>query len=288
MSECPASQPEKGEKLDELPSQNEKTTTVTSKLEDPKIRKIIQEAIIIAGGAAAILLQVAEPGVAKGVHTHSNFASRPMDRLRTTMTYVYCMTCGSETERQAVVKMVHQAHASVKSSDYSADDPELQLWVAATLYSVGVEIYERTFGALSPEESEQIYSEYSILATSLRVPASHWPENRQAFGKYWEQKIQTVQITDEAKQVAQDLLRNKKLPLHIRAALPLVRLVTAEMLPTRIRDEYGLKSSRFRTGTYRFIMGTTKVTYPHLPRWVRTYPMKYYLKDMRRRLSDMA
>lgn len=288
MSESPVSQPEKGEKSDESPSQNEEKTVVDSKLGDQKIQKIIQEAIIIAGGAAAILLQVAEPGVAKGVHTHSNFAYRPMDRLRTTMTYVYCMTCGSETERQAVVKMVHQAHSSVKSSDYSADDPELQLWVAATLYSVGVEIYERIFGALSPEESEQIYSEYSILATSLRVPASLWPENRQAFGKYWEQKIETVQITHEAKQVAQDLLRNKKLPLHIRAALPFVRLVTSEMLPKRIRDEYGLKSSRLRTGTYRFIIGTTKVTYPHLPRWVRTYPMKYYLKDMRRRLNDMA
>lgn len=55
---------------------------------DPKLLKtIVKEGIIVAGGAAAILLQVASPGVAAGVNEHSNFAYRVQDRLRTTMTY---------------------------------------------------------------------------------------------------------------------------------------------------------------------------------------------------------
>lgn len=55
---------------------------------DPKLLKeIVKESIILAGGAAAILLQVAAPGVGAGVNEHSNFAYRVQDRLRTTMTF---------------------------------------------------------------------------------------------------------------------------------------------------------------------------------------------------------
>ncbi|KAJ5636863.1 uncharacterized protein N7484_010176 [Penicillium longicatenatum] len=262
---------------------------VLNALDEPhRIQQIIQEGLLLAGGAAAILLQVAEPGVGKGVHKHSDFASRPLDRLRTTMTYIYCMTYGTRDEKKAIIEMVHRVHAPVSGPDYSANDPELQLWVAATLYAVGTDLYQRVFGNMDQETSDAIYHEYSILATSLRVPPGMWPPSRLAFWQYWDAKIATVEITDDAKHVVEDLLRNKKLPIPMRAVLPLVRLTTTEMLPPRIREAYGLKSTKIRRGSYRFLMGFTRVTYPHLPRVIRTYPMRYYLKDMRRRLSQMA
>ncbi|KAJ5278580.1 hypothetical protein N7478_003952 [Penicillium angulare] len=263
------------------------TSNDPQKIHSPrKMEKIVQEGIILAGGAVAILLQVAEPGVAKGVDEHSNFAYRPMDRLRTTMTYVYCMVYGTEKEKMIVIDMVHRAHNSVSGPDYSADDPKLQLWVAATLYAVAIDIYERTFGPINEDQSEQIYREYSVLAESLRVPPDLWPTSRQEFWKYWDHQIATMEITQHAKNVAQDLLRNRKVPLFIRALLPMIRLTSTEMLPIRLRDAYELRSSKTRNRTHRFLMAITRTTYPHLPERLRTYPMRYYLKDMRRRLRD--
>lgn len=298
MSEKPEIPPTNGDTAPEgAPSTalNEKSDgglidpSFLSALDEPhSIQKIVQEGLLLAGGAAAILLQVADSGVGKGVHKHSDFASRPLDRLRTTMTYIYCMTYGTRDENKAIIEMVHRAHAPVSGPDYSANDPKLQLWVAATLYAVGTDLYQRVFGDMDQETSDAIYQEYSILATSLRVPAGMWPPSRVAFWQYWDDKIATVEITDDAKHVAQDLLRNKKAPIPVRAVLPLVRLTTTEMLPLRIREAYGLKSTKIRRGSYQFLMGLTKVTYPHLPRVVRTLPMRYYLKDMRRRLGDMA
>lgn len=262
---------------------------VLDELEKPvQIQKVVQEAILLAGGAAAILLQVAEPGVGKGVDEHSNFSYRPMDRLRTTMTYVYCMAFGSRSEKEAVIEMVHRAHAVVKGPDYSADDPQLQLWVAATLYAVGIELYQQMFGKMTEEEAEGIYREYSVLAVSLRVRPEMWPVSRRAFWEYWDHQVETMEITENARRIAHDLLWNKALPLHIRLLLPVVRLTTAEMLPTRIREAYGLKSTKLRRGAYRVTLGLTKATYPCLPKTIRTYPMRYYLKDMRRRLRDVA
>ena len=97
------------------------------------MRDVSAEGALLAGGGAAILLQVADPSVAAGVAKHSDFASRPLLRLRTTLTYVYAVVFGTESEALAVRAMVDRAHGPVAG----AFDPELQLWVAATLYKLG-------------------------------------------------------------------------------------------------------------------------------------------------------
>ncbi|OQE12752.1 hypothetical protein PENFLA_c063G03869 [Penicillium flavigenum] len=255
-------------------------------LENPQnIRLIVQEAILLAGGAAAILLQIAEPGVGKGVDEHSNFAYRTLDRLRTTMTYIYCMAYGSREEKKSVIEMVERAHAPVNGPGYDANDPKLQLWVASTLYAVGTDIYQQIFGQMSEEKEEALYREYAILAVSLRVESGMWPSTRKAFWEYWDHQITNLEITSSAKNVAKDLLYSKHAPLRVRAVLPLVRLTTTEMLPPRLREAYGLKSTSVRRAANRVTMSVTRATYPFLPKFVRTYPMRYYLKDMRKRLK---
>lgn len=281
---------EPGSSEKNTPSESDVSETkLLDALDEPhQMRRIVREAILLAGGAIAILLQVAEPGVGKGVDNHSNFDYRPMDRLRTTMTYVYCMVYGTRVEKKAVINMVHRAHAPVRGENYSADDPELQLWVASTLYAVGTDVHQRVFGQLSTEMADEIYREYAVLALSLRVPAEMWPSTRKEFWEYWDKKVETLEVTDHARSVAKDLLFNKKLPLYIRAAMPLMRLGTIEMLPPRIRAGYGLKSTKARRRMFGLSLGLTKATYPALPKVLRTYPMRYYMKDMRRRLNNMA
>lgn len=185
------------------------------------IQKIVREGILLSTGGVAILLQVANPGVGQGVNENSNFAYRPADRLRTTMTYVYCMAFGTPNEKRAIIEMVHRAHQTVKGPGYTADDPHLQLWVAATLYSAGVDIYEKILGKLDNFTAEKVYEEYSVMALSLRVPAEMWPKDRKAFWEYWDEKIATLEINPHAKNVANDLLYNKAGPFWMRWNLPL-------------------------------------------------------------------
>ncbi|RAQ73038.1 hypothetical protein COH20_007455 [Aspergillus flavus] len=276
----------------DITTQNEKANGADEKLltelENPqKIQKIVREGILLAGGGAAILLQVAMPGVGKGVDEHSNFSYRPLDRLRTTMTYVYCMAFGTPEEKKIIIEMVHKAHSVVRGPDYSADDPHLQVWVAATLYAVGIDLYEQVFGRMDEATAEAIYREYAVLAVSLRVQPEMWPPTREAFWIYWDEQINKLQhqITPQAKNVCKDLLFNKQVPFVIRISMPLVRLMTADLLPDRIREEYGLKTSRSRRGMQKVVRGLTKVVYPATPSFIRTYPMRYYMKDMRKRMK---
>lgn len=271
--------------VSDLEKQTQDTDLIVAALENPQhIQNVVSEAIILGGGAAAILLQVAHPGVAKGVNYHSSFATRP-DRLRTTMTYVYSMLFGTPSEKKKIIELVHRAHASVQGPDYQADDPAAQLWVAATLYGVGIDIYEQIFGPMDDERAEEVYREYVVLGASLRVPPEMWPKNREAFWIYWDEQVASFEICDEAKNVAHDLLYNPKLPFYFKALMPTLRMMTTEMLPPKLRDAYGLKSTKGKKRLYKSTIVLTKATYPFMPKAIRRFPVKFYMKDMRKRMA---
>lgn len=257
------------------------------------INLIVQEGIIIGAGAAAILLQLAEAGVGQGVNQHSNFTYRVTDRLRTTMTFVYCMVYGTPEERRTITDMVTRVHNQVngtldegrnKGKRYTALDPELQLWVAATLYATAIQTYQRIFGIIDDEIlQENIYREYAILATTLQVPPEMWPPTREAFWEYWDSKVATLEVTQHAKEAGSDLLSLRHAPFYLRIFLPSVRIVTSELLPERMRQEFGLKLHR---RTYKVVEFMTKAMYRPLPLKVRSYPARMYMKDMRTRLAQ--
>lgn len=257
-----------------------------------EIKKVVQEAILLAGGGAAVLLQMAHPGVAAGVNLHSNFAYRPVDRLRTTMTYVYSVTYGTPQEKEFIINAVHRAHSTIKGKDrgenYSADDPASQLWVAATLYATAINLYSKVFGKIPEAEHDRIYAQYAILATSLRVPPHMWPANRAAFWKYWDEQIEKSVITENALAVARDLLWNKKAPLWMRAPMPLLRVFTAYLLPPKLREAYGFKDTKSRRALNSAMVRSIKIAYPLTPKFVRTFPRNYYMKDMRKRLAKSS
>ncbi|KAF7586281.1 hypothetical protein BBP40_009158 [Aspergillus hancockii] len=247
------------------------------------IQKVVREGVILVGGGTTLLLQVAMPGIAKAVDKHSDFTYRPLDRLRATLTYMYCMVYGTNDEKALAIQRVHRAHSGIKGPGYSAEDTDLQLWVSATLYVVHISLYEQVCGPLDPVVAEAIYKEYSIFSVSLLVQPSMWPEDRQAFWLYWNEKIKTVQIGPCAKNVAKSLLFECQLPFPISILLPLLRLMTAEMLPDPLRRAYGLKTSTIQKVLYWLLMTIINFIYPLLPMYVRTYPMRYYMQDMRRR-----
>ncbi|KAL3469750.1 hypothetical protein BJX99DRAFT_240695 [Aspergillus californicus] len=201
------------------------------------------------------------------------------------MTYVYSMLFASPKEKKKIIELVHRAHSSVKGDDYTADDPGAQLWVAATLYAVAIDLYEQIFGVMNDEQAEGVYREYVVLGASLRVPPEMWPKNREAFWIYWDEQLASFEICNEAKTVAHNLLYNPKLPFYFKALMPTLRLFTAELLPPKLRDAYGLKTSKGRKMLYKSTMGLTKATYPFMPRAIRTYPVKHYMKDMRKRMA---
>jgi uncharacterized protein (DUF2236 family) len=245
------------------------------------------EAVLLAGGGRAILLQLAHPAVGAGVARHSDFVNRPLDRLHGTMSYVYAIASGDRRLIEKVVRRVNAVHGSVRSAEgesprYDAADPTLQLWVAATLYDTAMLMHDRIFGPLDDQAAEALYHQYAALGTALQVPAELWPADRAAFRRYWDETSAMLRTDVATRAVARDLLNPPTVPAWLRTTMPLVRLLTVGLLTPEQRALFGLVWNDSRQRRFDRVMRLTRVVYPKLPSAIRRWPMRFYLRRLAR------
>ncbi len=208
------------------------------------------------GGGTAVLLQVAHPLVAAGVAAHSSYDRDIWRRLTGTLRALYLITYGSRTEADWAAGAVKSAHARVKGrtdtrlgvfpagTAYSAEDPELMLWVHATLVFASLISYQRFEHELSDADQERYYREMAIVAELFGTPAGVIPATLADMRAYFAAQIagETISVTEPAREIARVVLR-ARLPGPMRVLTPAHRLATTALLPPRIRLEYGLHAS---------------------------------------------
>ncbi|WP_458113574.1 DUF2236 domain-containing protein [Arthrobacter sp. R1-13] len=248
-----------------------------------RLADIGAEGVLLAGAGRAILLQIANPSIGHAVAEHSNFMERPLDRLRTTMSYVYAVIYGSPEQLAAMRRSVNRAHAPVRrqaganSKGYNAFDAESQLWVVATLYDTAVTVYERIHGPLDDDSADAVYREYAKIGTALQLPDEMWPANRSAFREYWNRSLTNMKVDEVAVRVARDLLYPSAVPVWLRLTMPLARLLTAGLLPDSLREDFRLPWNKGRRRRFERIVRLLAVVNPLLPQRVRHWPRDYYL-----------
>jgi uncharacterized protein (DUF2236 family) len=247
-----------------------------------RLSDIAGEAVLLVGGARAILLQIANPAVGVGVVRHSDFGADPLLRLRNTLTYVYIVVFGTADEATRVTTMVNAAHRAVRGSGYDAVDPELQLWVAATLYDTAVTVHQSVFGTMADVDADAVYRDYAVVGTALQMRPEQWPADRAAFTAFWDGSLSSLAVTDDTRRVARELLHSRAIPWWLRAGMPLARLVTAGLLTSELRDAYELPWNPRRAKRFDRAIGVFSTVYPLLPRRLRHWPMRYYLAEFRR------
>ncbi|WP_022892075.1 oxygenase MpaB family protein [Agromyces subbeticus] len=250
------------------------------------------EGVLLLGGGAAILLQLADPRVARGVARHSAFRERPLDRLVGTLDYVYAIGFGDEAVAAEAVRTVNRRHAPVRGGAdstapaYSAFDADAQRWVASTLLAVALELHERLWGPLPMTTADAIVMGYAPLGGRLQATGDGWPSTRAEFDAWWIDRLAGLTVGDDARAVARSLLtETSALPFGAAALLPLVRLVTAALLPAPIRAAYGFhwtpRVERVVNGWFRAIAAV----WPLLPRAIRHAPMRASLRRVEARRS---
>jgi uncharacterized protein (DUF2236 family) len=206
------------------------------------------------GGGTAVLLQVAHPLVAAGVAEHSEYDTDLWRRLLRTLRALYLITYGSKAEAEHAGAVVRAVHARVNGTTrlalgpfplgapYSADDPELMLWVHATLVHASLSAYQRFDRRLSLPEQESYYRDMATVARIFGTPADVIPPTLAEFHEYFESQMESpsITVTAPARNIASMIL-HAPLPAPMRLLAPAHRLATAAQLPPRLRDEYGLR-----------------------------------------------
>lgn len=206
------------------------------------------------GGGAAVLLQVAHPLVAAGVVDHSGYDRNLWRRLAGTLRALYLITFGDREEAEQAGAAVQAVHARVQGrtseqlgrfaagTSYSASDPELMLWVHATLVHGSLAAYERFVQPLTPAERDRYCEEMNLVARLFGTPAEVLPGSYRAFRAYFDDQLRgdTISVTPPARRVAEVILA-APLPAPLRLLAPAHRLATAHILPAELRRQYGLR-----------------------------------------------
>jgi uncharacterized protein (DUF2236 family) len=221
---------------------------------DSMLRRVGNSPLIpLLGAGPAVLYQVAHPLVAAGVAAQPGYATDLWRRWLRTVRALYLIAFGSRAEADAVGEAVRDVHERVRGTTatrlgpfpagtgYAANDPELMLWVNATLTEVALAIYGRLVRRLTLGERERFYRDMTVVARIVGVPEPSIPQTFAEFREYLGARLggPEITVTLPAREIAAAVLEGP-LPVALRWLTPAHRLSTAAMLPSRLRAEYGL------------------------------------------------
>jgi uncharacterized protein (DUF2236 family) len=217
--------------------------------------RINREAVLLGAGPAALLLQIAHPLVAEGVAQHSDYRGDPFGRLRRTLTTTMDLVFGDGPTAERAVRRLNGVHATVRgdvttpeattatsATAYRALDPELLLWVQATLIVTSVAGYKRWVGPIGDDERERFWQEARSVGTRIGIPLDRSPEDWGALKGYWERMLADdgpIQVTPTAQALAPMIVR-PPLPHVPAVALNTLVLPGLGLLPPRIREAFGV------------------------------------------------
>jgi uncharacterized protein (DUF2236 family) len=167
---------------------------------------------------------------------------------------------------------VEADEALPRGTPYDARDSQLLMWVHATLVDSAIIAYDLFVKPLSLQEKALYYEESKKLAELFDIPNAIVPQSLGEFSAYLDEMIQgnTIAVGPAARSLAHDIVYPT--PWILRPAAPLFRVVTAGLLPERLRSAYGLKWNRPREKVFWLFARLFRLLLPLIPGPVRIVP----------------
>ena len=218
-------------------------------------QRVNAERLALLGWGRAVLMQLAHPLVAAGVAEHSRFRDGPaanVKRLHSTIRAMLDLSFGAPEDVRRAVGHINAIHDRVRGTlgetagrfgagtPYAASDPDLLVWVDATVRDSMLLAYELFVGPLSAGDRDRFWAEGEDIMTALRVPADARIQSPDQFRRYLAEMVAngSLAVTTEARALAREIVW----PRGTRALWPasqLHRVTTVGLLPATIREAYG-------------------------------------------------
>lgn len=135
---------------------------------------------MLVGGITALYLQMIHPQVLAGVWDHSNFREDLSGRLKRTAQFVSVVSFGPKKEAERLLRKIAFIHQSVvgvteQGKPYTANDPDLLLWVHATQCFGYLRAYQRYHSrVLTEDQIAQYLKEYQQILLALGGEKVQW------------------------------------------------------------------------------------------------------------------
>jgi uncharacterized protein (DUF2236 family) len=255
--------------------------------------RLDREAMLLLGaGPRSLLLQVAHPLVAEGVDQHSAFRTDPWVRLQGTLRSYLRIVYGTTAAARGEIRRLNALHRGIggpvrdraareaHGDRYSARDPELALWVHATLVDSTIESYDAWLEPYPREARARFYVETRPIGRAFGIPDALLPPDIDAFDAYMARMLAPdgpIHVSATAREIGRAVL-NPPLgpvipalgwlpsPAYAWTLWPAVGL-----LPPRLREEFGLRWGPLERAVSAWLVAGWRGWRPLVPpslRWV--------------------
>lgn len=222
------------------------------------IRRVHREKVVLLHGRRALLMQAAHPLAFAGLIAHTGSLDAPYERLARTARVIHAVIFGPRAEADRLTRRVRAMHGRVSGvltepagrfpagTPYAADDPQLLLWVLATLADSGLVVHERYVGGLRRSERDAYWHDYRQVGRLFGLRSDQMPDSLEHYMRGM-LAGDDLAVTDDARELAVRIVLHPPVPLAARPVLELANFVTVGLLPSRLRREYRLRWDPART-----------------------------------------
>jgi uncharacterized protein (DUF2236 family) len=267
--------------------------------------RLNREAMLLLGaGPRALLLQLAHPLVAEGVAQHSDFRTDPWARLAATLRSYLRIVYGTTASARGEIQRLNELHRTIRGPvtdpaararhgrRYTARDPQLSLWVHATLVDSTLAAYDAWIERLSPARRAAFYLETLPVGRAFGISGDRLPPTVEAFDDYVREMLEPdgpIEVGDLARELGGFVLApplgpalgalggpsptfSPLLDALPSAAYRWVLWPSIGLLPPSIRSAYQLRWGIAERAVATWLVTSWRAWRPILPAGLRTMP----------------
>jgi uncharacterized protein (DUF2236 family) len=262
------------------------------------LRRVQREHVVALSGPRALLMQAAHPVAFTGFFMSTGALEDPYSRLQRTARVLDTITWGSRADADNATAAVRRIHATKRGTlpeavgkfpagtPWAADDPELLLWILATLTDSAWIVHQRYVRPLRRSERDSYWRDMQVMGRLFGMSDSDMPDTSIELETYVRDMIagDVLHVSEQARELGIQVVLNPPVPLLARPLLELANFVTVGLLPGKIRRQYRLGWDPMRAVTLRIgAESARRLLVPALPGRVRYRPSR-----VRRRAAEAA
>ena len=233
--------------------------------DDSMLRRVQREMTVGLAGPRALLMQAAHPVAFAGFFEATTMLAEPYPRLERTAKVLQAIGFGTRAEADAATRPVRAIHRRVRGTmkepigrfgagtPWRANDPELLLWIIATLVDSNLLVYQRYVARLTRDEQEAYWQDFRLMGKLFGLPLKHSPQDIDAFEAYFAGVLASgdLHVGAKARELAIDIVMHPPVPRRFAPVLGLVNQVTVGLLPPEVRRLYGFSWDPVRGAAVR-------------------------------------
>jgi uncharacterized protein (DUF2236 family) len=234
--------------------------------------RVLREATVMIGGVRALLLHAAHPLVVAGARQTGMYERDPWRRLERTLRLTFTVVFGTEQEARAAAGRIDEVHGRIHGVDpvtgmrYDARDPELLLWVHASLVTSFLLFERLTIGRLDDRGRQAFHEEQLRAVAPLRLHRDRVPPTIQGLQAYVDGVVAggVLRRTDGTASVAA-LVGDPPAQVPRRRLWRIVSFLAFATLPPPVRALYGVEHGRLDELRLRALCAGMRLDRPIMP-----------------------